>query len=66
MVSGGERLRWSNGGRHLAEQGFAVAVPTLPSWANHARNGRAIQELIGCLAKAGYEIREKKLGALDL
>jgi dienelactone hydrolase len=33
-------------GRHLAEQDFAVAVPTLPAWADHARNGQAIRELI--------------------
>lgn len=40
------KARMVEWGRHLAMQGFAIAVPTLPSWANHARNGRAIQELI--------------------
>ncbi len=40
------KAKMAQWGSHLAEHGFAVAVPTLPSWANHARNGRAIQELI--------------------
>jgi len=39
-------------GKHLAEQGFAVAVPTLPAWADHARNGRAICELIDWIASS--------------
>jgi dienelactone hydrolase len=40
------KAKMADWGRHLAEEGFAVAVPTLPGWANHARNGRAIRELI--------------------
>ena len=40
------KAKMADWGRHLAEQGFAVAVPTLPAWADHARNGRAIRELI--------------------
>ena len=44
------KAKMANWGRHLAEQGFAVAVPTLPSWADHARNGRAIGEMIDWIA----------------
>jgi dienelactone hydrolase len=43
MRSKAKMAEW---GRHLAEQGFTVAVPTLPGWADHARNGRAVRELI--------------------
>ena len=32
-------------GRRLSQEGFAAAVPTLPAWSDHARNGRAISEL---------------------
>jgi dienelactone hydrolase len=40
------KAKMADWGRHLAGQGFAVAVPTLPAWADHARNGRAVRELI--------------------
>ena len=40
------KAKMADWGRHLAEQGFAVAVPTLPAWADHVRNARAICELI--------------------
>jgi len=30
----------------LAREGFLVVVPDLPSWADHARNGRALAELL--------------------
>ena len=32
-------------GRCLSGEGFAAAVPSLPAWSDHARNGRAIREL---------------------
>jgi dienelactone hydrolase len=44
------KAKMANWGRHLAEQSFAVVVPTLPAWADHARNGRAIGELIDWIA----------------
>jgi dienelactone hydrolase len=40
------KAKMADWGRHLAEQGFAVAVPTLPAWADHVRNARSIRELI--------------------
>jgi dienelactone hydrolase len=39
-------------GEHLAAEGFAVAVPTLPAWSDHARNGRAVAQLIEWLLAA--------------
>ena len=36
-------------GRRLAQEGFVAAVPTLPAWSDHARNGRAISELVDWL-----------------
>ena len=36
-------------GRRLAQEGFVAAVPTLPAWSDHARNGRAIRELVDWL-----------------
>lgn len=33
-------------GVRLAEAGFLAAVPDLPAWADHARNGRALAELL--------------------
>jgi len=32
-------------GRHLANEGFVAAVPDLPAWSNHIRNGRFISDL---------------------
>jgi hypothetical protein len=32
-------------GQHLAQMGFLAAVPDLPAWSDHARNGRFIAEL---------------------
>lgn len=31
----------------LAKEGFITVVPDLPAWADHARNGRALVELLG-------------------
>jgi dienelactone hydrolase len=36
-------------GRHLAAHGYLAAVPDLPAWSDHARNGRAINELLAWL-----------------
>jgi dienelactone hydrolase len=36
-------------GRRLSQEGFATAVPTLPAWSDHARNGRAILALVDWL-----------------
>ena len=36
-------------GRCLSREGFAAAVPTLPAWSDHARNGRAIRQLVDWL-----------------
>jgi dienelactone hydrolase len=36
-------------GRRLAQEGLVAAVPTLPAWSDHARNGRAIRELVDWL-----------------
>lgn len=33
-------------GRYLAEQGFFVVVPSMPFWADHAGNGRAVVQLV--------------------
>jgi len=35
----------SGWGRHLASQGLLAAVPDLPTWSDHARNGRFLSEL---------------------
>ena len=39
------RRNMSGWGRHLAEEGFVVAVPDLPAWADHARNARFVSQL---------------------
>ncbi|MCX6923597.1 MAG: alpha/beta fold hydrolase [Verrucomicrobia bacterium] len=41
-------------GSMLAREGFLAVVPNLPSWADHARNGRALAELLA-------EVRTGKL-----
>lgn len=43
------RSNMAGWGRHLAEHGFVAAVPDLPAWSDHARNGRAINELVARL-----------------
>jgi len=32
-------------GQHLAREGFVAAVPDLPAWSDHARNGRFVADL---------------------
>ena len=44
----------------LASEGFVVLVPDLPTWADHARNGRAVAELLAA-AQAGSLIPKPKL-----
>jgi dienelactone hydrolase len=39
------RHNMSGWGRHLAEEGFVVAVPDFPAWSDHARNARFISQL---------------------
>jgi dienelactone hydrolase len=39
------RHNMSGWGQHLAKEGFAVAVPDLPAWSDHVRNGRFISDL---------------------
>jgi dienelactone hydrolase len=39
------RRNMSGWGQHLASQGLVAAVPDLPAWSDHARNGRFLSEL---------------------
>ena len=39
------RHNMSGWGQRLVNEGFAVAVPDLPAWSDHARNGRFISDL---------------------
>jgi dienelactone hydrolase len=39
------RRNMSGWGRHLANAGLVAAVPDLPAWSDHARNGRFLSEL---------------------
>jgi len=39
------RHNMSAWGQHLANEGFVAAVPDLPTWSNHIRNGRFISDL---------------------
>jgi dienelactone hydrolase len=43
------RANMAGWGRHLAQEGFLAAVPDLPAGSDHARNGRAVNELIAWL-----------------
>lgn len=43
------RANMAGWGEHLAAHGFLAAVPDLPAWADHERNGRAVRELIDSL-----------------
>ncbi len=44
-------------GQRLAGEGFVAAVPTLPTWSDHARNGRAIGELVTWLSGSSLYAR---------
>jgi hypothetical protein len=39
------RHNMSGWGQHLAKEGMVAVVPELPTWSDHARNGRFISEL---------------------
>jgi dienelactone hydrolase len=39
------RHNMSGWGQHLSKEGLVAAVPDLPAWADHARNGRFISDL---------------------
>ena len=45
-------------GQHLAQEGFVAAVPDLPAWSDHARNGRFIADLCAYLC-AGESWRQR-------
>ena len=45
-------------GQHLAQAGFVAAVPDLPAWSDHARNGRFIADLCAYLC-AGESWRQR-------
>jgi len=52
-------------GRHLAGEGYLVAVPDLPAWSDHARNGRAINDVVAWLVgnpPAAVEIDATRIG----
>jgi len=54
-------------GRTLAREGFVTAVPTLPTWADHPRNGRAIGELVTWLCVTNPHagrINQQQLGLM--
>ena len=50
------RNNMSGWGRKLAEEGFIAAVPDLPAWSDHARNGRFINELIDYLTASASAV----------
>ncbi len=43
------RLNMAGWGGLLASNGFIVAIPDLPAWSDHERNGLAIRELLECI-----------------
>jgi dienelactone hydrolase len=54
------RTTMAGWGNMLAGQGFFVAVPDLPAWADHNRNGRALAELLAQV-QTGQLIAQPKL-----
>ncbi len=61
------KANMANWGRKLAGEGFIVAVPALPAWIDHARNGRFINELIGHLQASppeGLKVDRQRTGLL--
>ena len=52
------RHNMSGWGRQLAKEGFVAAVPDLPAWSDHVRNGRFITELRAYLC-AGESWRQR-------
>lgn len=54
-------------GEHLSQQGFVVAIPNLPSFANHSHNADAIVQLIDNIcrdAKIGARIDDERIGVI--
>lgn len=43
------RAQMAAWGAHFSGLGYATAVPDLPAWADHARNGRALSALVASL-----------------
>ncbi len=59
------RANMSGWGRHLAGEGFLVAVPDLPAWSDHERNARAISELVDwLLAQPPLAIDDRRVGVV--
>jgi len=61
------KANMSEWGRKLAGEGFVAAVPDLPAWADHARNGRFINDLIENLTHSppeGLVTDPKRLGLM--
>ena len=52
------RRNMAGWGQHLAQEGFVAAVPDLPAWSDHARNGRFIADLCAYLC-AGESWRQR-------
>jgi len=62
-----DRTRMVGWGSRLAEEGFVAAVPDLPTFSDHPRNGRAMNELIAWLcanAPASAHIDKSRIGML--
>lgn len=58
-----DRGNMSGWGRRLAAEGFVAAVPDLPAWSDHARNGRFLTELRAHLcARFGPRIDPSRVG----
>ena len=47
------RHSMSEWGRYLAAEGFVAAVPDLPAWSDHARNGRFVSDLRAYFCTSG-------------
>lgn len=43
------RLNMAGWGSLLASNGFITAIPDLPAWADHERNGQAVRELFSAI-----------------
>lgn len=53
-------------GGMLAKEGFLAVVPDLPAWADHARNGRALAELLAKLQPGRVSPQQRALGRAAL
>lgn len=49
-------------GKRLAAEGFIVAVPNAPRWANHEANTQAIRELVNYLATTEKRVDPARIG----